>query len=204
MFLQIQKPLKRMLRTRRKNMKFHLIKKIILSVSRLHAQKGLKYLIEAMETIARKYSDAFLVIVGEGEERKKLEKLVKEKGLESKVRYTGLVDDWDKQTLIKGCDVYCMSSIEEAFGIALFDPMYYSKPIVATKVGGVPELLGDSNILVQKENPDALSEAIIKLLNSNTQEGQKGHDRLKHFYPDVILVDMKRYWGAPHILQTFK
>lgn len=162
-------------------------RKIILSVSRLHAQKGLRYLIEAMGRIVKEHPDAFLVIAGDGEERERLEKIVKEKSLESDVMCTGFIDDREKQALTKSCNIFCMPSVEEAFGIALFDPMHYSKPIVATNVGGIPELLGGSNILVRKEDSAALSKAIIKLLSSATRAGQNGHEQLKYFNPDVIV-----------------
>ena len=89
-----------------------------------------------------------------------------------------------------------MPSVEEAFGIALFDPMYYSKPIVASDVGGIPELLGGSNTLVRKEDPVALSKAIVKLLSSATQAGQNGHDRLKYFYPDVIVEQYEEVYRS--------
>lgn len=171
-------------------------KKIILSVSRLHAQKGLRYLVEAMEGIVKERQDVFLVIAGDGEERERLEKLVKEKGLESDVRYTGFIDDREKQALTKSCDIFCMPSVEEAFGIALFDPMYYSKPIVASDVGGIPELLGGSNTLVRKEDPVALSKAIVKLLSSATRAGQNGHDQLKYFYPDVIVEQYEEVYRS--------
>jgi len=171
-------------------------RKIILSVSRLHVQKGLRYLVEAVEGIVKERPDVFLVIAGDGEERERLEKIVKEKGLESDVRCTGFIDDREKQALTKSCDIFCMPSVEEAFGIALFDPMYYSKPIVASDVGGIPELLGGSNTLVRKEDPVALSKAIVKLLSSATRAGQNGHDRLKYFYPDVIVEQYEEVYRS--------
>ncbi|HIH97295.1 MAG TPA: glycosyltransferase family 4 protein [Thermoplasmata archaeon] len=168
-------------------------KKIILSVSRLHPKKGLNYLIEAMAKVLRKHPDAFLVIAGEGEERQRLEKLVKDENLECKVKFTGLVMGRDKLALIKGCDVFCMPSIEEAFGIALFEPMYYSKPIVATNVGGIPEVLGEKyGYIVEKENSQSLSTAIYKLLlndNERLRVGDNINIRLRMFLPDNIVVE---------------
>ena len=171
-------------------------KRIILSLSRLNREKGLKYLVGAMENILKKHTDAFLVIAGDGEERQELEGLVREKCLESKAIFTGIVEGNDKLSLIKGCDIFVLPSLRETFGIALFDPMYYSKPIVASDVGGIPELLGGSNTLVRKEDPVALSKAIVKLLSSATQAGQNGHDRLKYFYPDVIVEQYEKVYRS--------
>lgn len=173
-------------------------KKIILSVSRLHPKKGLNYLIEAMENVLRKHPDAFLVIAGDGEEKQRLEKLAKDKDLESKVKFTGIVIGREKLALIKGCDIFCMPSIEEAFGIALFEPMHYSKPIVATDVGGIPEVLGESNIMVEKEDSIGLSRAISKLLDSGIQLNKESFNRLERFNPRAIVKEYEK------IYQTLK
>ena len=175
-------------------------KKIILSVSRLHPKKGLNYLIEAMAKVLRKHPDAFLVIAGEGEERQRLEKLVKDENLECEVKFTGLVMGRDKLALIKGCDIFCMPSIEEAFGIALFEPMYYSKPIVATNVGGIPEVLGEKyGYIVEKENSQSLSTTISKLLlndNERLRVGDNINIRLRMFLPDNIVVEYERLYKS--------
>lgn len=164
-------------------------KKIILSVSRLHSQKGLKYLIESMEGVSKRCSNALLVIAGDGDEKQKLERLVNEKNLDDYVKFIGFIEEHDKFALIKGCNIFSLPAIEEAFGIALFDPMYYSKPIVASNVGGIPELLGDCGTLVPKRDSKALSESIIKLLQNNTFQDTNVFNQLKHFYLDVILKE---------------
>ena len=137
-------------------------KKIILSVSRLDYIKGLNYLIEAMINMSEKHQDAFLVIAGKGEERQGLEKLVADTNLRSKVRFTGFVDEHEKLALIKGCDIFCLPSLRECLPISLFEPMYYSKAIVATNVGGIPNIVKHNltGILIKPSSSIEIRKAI--------------------------------------------
>jgi len=165
-------------------------KKILLSVSRLHQQKGLNYLIKSLKNIIEYYNNVHLVIVGVGEEEEKLKGLVKKLNLEKYVTFTGFVDEKDKHALIKGCDVFCMPSLNEAFGISLFDPMYYGKSIVASNDEGIQEALGAAGLTVPKKDPISLSKAIIKILeDKNLREtlSERGKERYKLFMPDRTI-----------------
>ena len=165
-------------------------KKILLSVSRLHQQKGLKYLIESVKNIISYDENVHLVIVGVGEEEEMLKRIVKKLDLDNFVTFTGFVDDAEKHALIKGCDVFCMPSLNEAFGISLFDPMYYGKSIVASNDEGIQEALGTAGLTVPKKDPISLSKAIIKILqDENLRENlsERGRDRYKLFMLDRAI-----------------
>ena len=165
-------------------------KKILLSVSRLHQQKGLKYLIESVKNVINYDENVHLVIVGVGEEEGRLKATVEKNNLEKFVTFTGFVDEMEKHALIKGCDVFCMPSLNEAFGISLFDPMYYGKSIVASNDEGIREALGDAGLTVPKKDPVSLSEAIIKTLKDEDLRGnlsEKGKERYKLFMPDRAI-----------------
>ena len=172
-------------------------KKILLSVSRLHQRKGLSYLIESLKDVIDYNDDVRLVIVGDGSEKKRLKELTKQLSLEKYVTFTGFVDENEKHALIKGCDVFCMPSLYEAFGISLFDPMYYGKSIVASNDEAMQEVLGSAGLIVPKRDPISLSNAIIKILkDKNLREtlSEKGRDRYKLFMPDRAVVKyMKIY-----------
>ena len=161
--------------------------KIILSVSRLHSQKGLNYLIDSMVAVLNDYPNTTLLIAGSGPERERLEQLCHENDINKNVKFLGYITDEDKLLLTKYCDIFCLPSIEEAFGIGLFDPMYFSKSIVATNVGGIPEVLGKTDILVSPKDPSSLANAIINLLSQNSFVPQYPFNQLKHFYPKVII-----------------
>jgi len=173
-------------------------RKILLSVSRLHKQKGLEYLIESLKNILVQDNNVHLVIVGEGEERARLEALVKQLNLEKFVTFTGFVDEKEKHALIKGCDVFCMPSIQEGLPIALFDPMYYSKPIVVTNVSGVFEVLGEEyEYTVGKANSQLLSMAISKLLLNDNERQRIGDNinmRLRNFLTDRIIAEYEKLY----------
>ena len=173
-------------------------RKILLSVSRLHKKKGLEYLIKSMKNILPHEDNVCLVIVGEGEERARLEALVKQLNLEKFVTFTGFVDEKEKHALIKGCDVFCMPSIQEGLPIALFDPMYYSKPIVVTNVSGVFEVLGEEyEYTVEKANSQLLSMAISKLLLNDNERQRIGDNinmRLRNFLTDRIIAEYEKLY----------
>ena len=173
-------------------------RKILLSVSRLHKKKGLEYLIKSMKNILPHEDNVCLVIVGEGEERGRLEALVKQLNLEKFVTFTGFVDEKEKHALIKGCDVFCMPSIQEGLPIALFDPMYYSKPIVVTNVSGVFEVLGEEyEYTVEKANSQLLSMAISKLLLNDNERQRIGDNinmRLRNFLTDRIIAEYEKLY----------
>jgi len=165
-------------------------KKIILSVSRLHKRKGLNYLVMSLKDIGTSYSDVYLVIAGCGDEQKELEELVKELNVGKSVTFAGFVDEMEKHALIKGCDVFCMPSLSEAFGISLFDPMFYGKSIVASDDEAIKEVLGSAGLTVPKKDPILLSKAITKILKDKNLRGtlsERGRERYKLFMPDRII-----------------
>lgn len=161
--------------------------KIILSVSRLHSQKGLDYLLESMVFVLKNYPNTLLLIAGEGPEKERLEQLCKKYGISNNIKFLGYVSDEDKLILTKICDIFCLPSIEEAFGIGLFEPMYFSKSIVATNVGGIPEVLGTNEMLVPAKDPTSLSNSIMYLLSQNNFSPHYPFNQLRHFYPKIIV-----------------
>lgn len=152
---------------------------IIISIAELHERKGLKYLIKAMPEVIVKFPNIKLVIVGEGPERSELENLIKKLNLENKVILLGQKKDIPK--LLKSSDIFALPSIREAFGLVNLEAMLTPLPIIATKVGGIPEIVNDkkTGILVEPESEKSLSETLIKLLSSPktrqkmATEGQK-------------------------------
>ena len=173
-------------------------KKIILSVSRLHKRKGLNYLIMSLKDIVISDRDVHLVIVGDGSEKERLKELVKRLSLEKLVTFTGFVDEMEKHALIRRCDVFCMPSISEAFGISLFDPMFYGKSIVASDDEAIQEVLGSAGLIVQKRNPSSLSEGIISILNDEKLRDElavKCKNRIKLFMPDKATSEYLKLYN---------
>ncbi|MFX0204880.1 MAG: glycosyltransferase [Candidatus Hodarchaeota archaeon] len=139
--------------------------RVIISVANLTPVKGMSYLIRAMRSI----NDGKLVIIGDGPERKDLESLSLNLGLSDRVLFLGWVNHglrfWNH---LRNSTVFVLPSISEGFPRALIEAMACGLPVVATKVGGVPDVIRDgvNGYLVPSRDEEALSEAIEKVLNN--------------------------------------
>lgn len=157
---------------------------VILSIAELHPRKGLKYLIEAYAEIEQKEPKTKLVIVGDGPERKTLEKLIKKLKLENKVLLPGKQENISQ--ILKSAQLFVLPSVKEAFGLVVLEAMAAQIPIVATRVGGIPEIVENtkSGELVEPANYRALAEKIMNVMDNNAlmqKLAYMGHHRVKIF-----------------------
>ncbi len=137
---------------------------LVGNIAALVPHKGHRYLIEAASLVCREVLDARFVIFGEGELREHLERLVREHHLEKHVLLPGFRADI--LGCLKGFDLFVMSSVTEGLGTSLLDAMAASKAIVATRAGGIPEVVEDevNGLLVPPRDAPALAHAIVTLL----------------------------------------
>lgn len=145
---------------------------IITVVAELHERKGTKYLIEAMPEVVEKFSNIKLVVIGEGGERKNLEKLIENLKLENHVILLGRQKEIPK--LLKSSDIFALPSRREAFGMVLLEAMLIPLPIIASNVGGIPEIIidGKTGILIESENSSAIAENLKKLISSEKKRAE--------------------------------
>ncbi len=134
--------------------------RVLLCVSRLAEQKGVDVAVRALARIRKHEPRAVLVVLGEGPERARLEQLAGEG-----VRLPGRVGDvaaWYRRA-----ELLVHPARWEGFGLALLEAMLAAKPVVATRVSAAPELVvdGETGILVSPDDPDALADATIALLD---------------------------------------
>jgi len=145
-------------------------KKQILFLGRLAANKGVNYLVAAMPKILAKLPDTKLVICGEGEEKPSIVNLIKKLGLEAAITFYGTVNLDTLSALYTTSSVFVLPSINrlEAFGIVQLEAMACYTPVVAADIPGVNSVMdiGKSGLLVPKQNPDAISEAVIRILSN--------------------------------------
>jgi len=139
---------------------------LIGAVGRLDRVKGFDVLLKVFSKIKKENSHLKLAIVGGGGERKNLEKLIKEKNLVKQVSLLGERHDVPK--LLNAFDIFVLPSRQEGFGIVLLEAAACKKPIVATRIGGIPEFIKDgfNGLLVEPENPEMLAQKINLLLKS--------------------------------------
>lgn len=168
--------------------------KVIGTVCRLvEPKKGLRFLLQAMAVLARKYGQppCQLLIVGDGPSRHELELLREQLDLSSWVVFAGSRRDIPR--VLHALDVFVLPSLYEGFGIALLEAMAAGKPVIATAVGGIPEfvLSGETGLLIEPGNVEALADAIDRLLSHPQQArimGAKGRIRVGESYHISTVV----------------
>ena len=144
-------------------------KKQILFLGRLAANKGVNFLVAAMPKILEAHPDAKLVICGEGEEKPSIVGQIKNLGLENAITFYGTVNLDTLSNLYASSSVFVLPSINrlEAFGIVQLEAMACYTPVVASDIPGVNSVMdiGKSGLLTPKEDPKAIADAVIKILN---------------------------------------
>lgn len=130
-------------------------------IGRLSHEKGPDVMVEAMSRLT--HPDAVLVFIGDGTDRVALEERVRARGLGDRVRFLGVVPD--AGLLVRAFDVLALSSRTEGTPMTILEAMAAETPIIATRVGGVPDVLTEHDaLLVAPERPDLLASAIATAL----------------------------------------
>ena len=148
---------------------------IVGTLAELHKNKGLSYAIEGI-ALLQKLTDAELIflVLGEGEERTYLEHLIAKNDLSKNVLLAGNKENGI--TLLSAFDIFLLPSITEAFPYAILEAGKVGLPIIATSVGGIPEVIDDmeSGILIQSKNPGEIARAIAYLVQNPDRRKQLG------------------------------
>lgn len=133
------------------------------AVGRLTKVKGYQYLIEAMASVVAAIPDSRLIIAGDGPVKNELLQKISRLGLNSNIVLVGY--QTSIQQFLSGIDLFIMPSLSEGLPMALLEAMAYGKPVLASSVGGIPEVItdGESGVLVPPADSNALSRGILKL-----------------------------------------
>jgi len=140
---------------------------VLGNIGRLETVKGQAVLVDAMPAVLKTFPQTVLLLVGGGEARKALERKCRELGIESSVVFTGFRDDIPR--LLQLFDLFIMPSLAEGLGTSLLDAMAVGVPVIASNVGGIPEVVDNelTGFLVPPCEPSALAQAIIRLLKNH-------------------------------------
>ena len=137
---------------------------VIGTAGRLVPIKGIVYLLRALNLLHDQFPGLHLEIAGEGCERAALENEVKSMTLQRRVRFLG----WQSElsAAFDGWNIFVLPSLEESFGISILEAMAYGLPVIASDVGGIPEVVehGRSGWLVPPRSPEALAERLKSML----------------------------------------
>jgi glycosyltransferase involved in cell wall biosynthesis len=150
---------------------------VVLQVSWLIPEKGIEDLLAAARAVIAQNVNAQFVIVGDGPFRARYTEKAIEMGLGDHVTWTGLIEDPFTAGAYDAADVVCqVSQWEEVFGWVIAEAMAYRKAVVATRVGGIPELVadGESGRLVERGDVEELARVLVTLLGDSAQRESMG------------------------------
>ncbi|MDD3086880.1 MAG: glycosyltransferase family 4 protein [Patescibacteria group bacterium] len=170
------------------------------TVGALVKRKGQVYLLQAFSRVAMSLPKARLEIVGEGPERARLRAEIKNLGLESKVQLLG--EQKKPEKFMNRWDLFVLPSLSEVFGIVILEAFEAGLPVVATNVGGIPEIIksGENGVLVPPKDTDRLAKTISWLLAEKTDRerlAKEGRQTLRDRYDwSKIIVEIENRYIA--------
>ncbi len=167
---------------------------VITSVARLAPPKTPLLLVDAFAVVRNKIRNCFLFIVGDGPLMPVLKRMVTQLNLVDSVLFTGLVNN--PFPYLMASDLFIFSSAEEGLPLSLLEAMAAGLPVVASKVGGIPEVIkeGYNGYLVPPNNMSALAEAVIKMY------GNKGRQTIGKNNREVV----KEYFDITHTASQYE
>jgi glycosyltransferase involved in cell wall biosynthesis len=171
--------------------------RIVLQVAALAPHKSQADLLDAAALALRTRPELRFWVAGEGPLRSELEAQQKRLGLEEKVRFLGFREDITD--LLRAADIFCVSSYLEGLGTSTLDAMAAGLPVVATRVGGIPEIVADgvSGVLVAPRDPRAMADAIVALAADPARRaamGGAGRGRAQEFSADRTSEGTRRVY----------
>lgn len=176
---------------------------VAVTVGRLVEQKGHRYLLEAVAALVNIHPSMRFVFCGDGPLKAELQAKAAECGITEFIVFAGMLDSVDD--VLAGADLMIHPSIEEPFGIAVLEGMRAGLPIVASRVGGIPEVLGDAGAMVEPRSPEAITHAVSRRVSQPevltkaseaarrrfTTQFSEGTmlDRIEHYLDAVVRVE---------------
>lgn len=183
---------------------------VILCPARLVKRKGVKYPILALLELSQKYDDLVLIYAGDGDEKNNLYNLISEYKLERSVKILGRVDSKKMSLLYNISDAVIIPSVtykglEEPLGITALEAMACGIPVIASRIGGLKEIIRDdyNGILILEKSPKSIADAIVKL-KENPELGKKlvknGLDTINNDYTcEKVTQKLLDIFNSPRI-----
>ena len=150
---------------------------IVTQVSWMIPEKGISDFLEMARRVKSQREDVQFVLVGDGAYREAYVNEAAALGLGDRITFTGMIDDPFGEGVFQAADVVCQfSRWEEVFGWMIAEAMAHAKPVVATRVGGIPELIvdGASGFLVDRGDVESMSKRVLELLGASAKRSPVG------------------------------
>jgi glycosyltransferase involved in cell wall biosynthesis len=171
----------------------------LLMLAELHTNKGIDIAITALSQLTD-FPEAALVVLGEGEEREALDRQAKELGVADRVALIGFVED--ARSYLSAADVFLMPSRKEGFPMALLEAGSAGVPVVASDVGGIPEIIrsDETGLLIPSGDPAALASALDELLSDSPRAASFGTElqrNVRSVFSEDAMVEQTAAAYAP-------
>ena len=174
-------------------------RKNILFVGSLYPVKGVHYLIMAMKLVHDKMPDAKLILVGDGEERERLAALSIQLGVQKNVQFVGKVPHEKVQTFMQRADIFVLPSLSEGFPNVILEAMASGLPIIASRVGGIPDIITNdiNGYLVEVKDINDIANKTILLLHDDALR-KKISDNNRHLVKkyawENVIFELERLY----------
>ena len=154
----------------------HVGKQVVLGVGNLVASKGFDVFIEAIAEVRKTFPDAYGLIVGDGPERRRLEHLVRKRNAADAVEFAGAQTPAETMRRMDRCDLFCLPSWFEGFGVSYLEAMAHGKPVVAVEGQGIAPIVREAGagLLVPPKDVSATAAAIQRLLGNPRERREMG------------------------------
>ncbi len=168
--------------------------KILMSASRLSKNKGQETLINIFNNILKENKNVTLILCGDGNYKKKLEKQVTQLGIKEKVIFTGRLDHSELRDCYQLSDVFILLSIHESFGLVFLEANACKTPVVGSNIEGIPDAIenGVSGFLVNPLDSDECEMKILSLIidkKMNKKMGEQGFMRVQEDFLEEIIAN---------------
>lgn len=169
--------------------------RVVAYIGRLSREKGVEYLMKAIPSVLKRQPRCRFVFAGEGPEEDRLKIMSQESGIKDRIVFTGFVDDIEQ--IIPATEIVVIPSLVEGLPYVLLETMMWGKAVVATEVGGIPEVIkhGENGILVPPMDSEALAESIVRLLKTRrnmTSLGKAAHQHVAENFSLQTMVEKYR------------
>lgn len=175
-----------------------------ISVARLSAEKDFPTLLRAVDLDAGRFPSPCLTLVGDGVERSKLEALASELKLEEAVEFLG--ERSEIPALLAESGFFVSASLTEGISLTLLEAMAVGLPVLATAVGGNPEIIveGKTGMLVSPADPQQLAEGIVRMWNQRSRWREMGHEGRRRLEKHFDVQHMVAKYEAEYEINLFE